>query len=376
MTKRRTLITPIIAFCLAAVMASSLPWLARANSPISERFDSGPDLNPEAQALAISPINSLTGLPVADPQVLDRRPLGIKISNHPRDARPQWGLTRADLVYEYYLEYGLTRFFAVFYAEEAERVGPVRSARFFDEQLVRMYQSIFVFANADRRVLDHFMRTDLVSRFVVERPDNCPPMCRDPWKQGYNNLYTDTQGARQYAREERHLDDLKQDLTGLAFDVFPPEGGIAGARVETTYSPYSYNAWQYDTEAGRYLRFQDAEDNLGDGEVLGPLTDSLTGQQVAADNVVILLVPHRSISTSPEIMAMSLSGEGPAYIFRDGLVFRAYWGRATRDSVLTLTWIDGSPVPLKPGKTFFQVIGVTSQVWQFGERWRFEFQIP
>jgi hypothetical protein len=201
-------------------------------------------------------------------------------------------------------------------------------------------------------------------------------MCRDPWKQGYNNLYTDTLGARQYAREERHLDDQSQDLNGLVFDVFPPEGGIAGSTVETTNSPYSYNAWQYEAGVGKYLRFQDAEDNLGDGEVLGPLIDSLTGQQVAADNVVILLVPHRSVSESPEILAMSLSGEGTAYVFRDGFLFRALWGREARDSVLTLTRTDGSPFPLKPGKTFFQVVGETSQVWQFAERWRFEFHIP
>ena len=57
-------------------------------------------------------VNPLTGLPVGDPTRLERRPLGIKITHFPREVRPfQWGLNTADLVYEYYLEFGMTRFF-------------------------------------------------------------------------------------------------------------------------------------------------------------------------------------------------------------------------------------------------------------------------
>jgi hypothetical protein len=64
--------------------------------------------------------------------MLNRRPIVIKVENIPRQDRPQWGLTLADIVFEYYTEQGGTRFAAVYYGQEAEKVGPIRSARFFD----------------------------------------------------------------------------------------------------------------------------------------------------------------------------------------------------------------------------------------------------
>ncbi|NIP43226.1 MAG: DUF3048 domain-containing protein, partial [candidate division Zixibacteria bacterium] len=61
-------------------------------------------------------------------------PIAMKIPLMPRgSARPQWGLSLADHVYEYYLEKGITRFIAIFFGNNAERAGPIRSGRLFDE---------------------------------------------------------------------------------------------------------------------------------------------------------------------------------------------------------------------------------------------------
>ena len=97
-------------------------------------------------------INPLTGLST-DPKLLDRRPMIIKVSNLPRNVRPQSGLSKADIVYEYYTEEGTTRFSAIFLSQEAGQVGSVRSARFFDEHLVKMYNAWFVFGSADERII-------------------------------------------------------------------------------------------------------------------------------------------------------------------------------------------------------------------------------
>jgi hypothetical protein len=318
----------------------------------------------------------LTGLKVAQIENLERRPLGIKITLFPREIRPQWGVNLADLVFEYYLEHGMTRFFAIFYSQDAARAGPVRSGRFFDENLVRMYKSIFVFANADRRVLDYFLETELVNYFVVERPDNCPPMCRDPYIQGYNNLFTNTSQLTDYITEERGVENQRQDLNGMVFDRIPPEGGIRGTTIATTYSTTSYNEWRYDPTTDQFLRFQETENFTGGEESYTPLMDGLTDTQFSTDNVVQLMIPHSYYSASAEIVTMQLWGYGQAYVFRDGLSYRAYWHRASESDVLTLVNADGTPFPLKPGRTFFQVVGQTTQVWQFGESWRFKFQIP
>ena len=88
-------------------------------------------------------VNPLTGLEVKNPASLERRPIAVKVENLPREDRPQWGLSKADINYEYYTEEGTTRFIAIFYGNDAELVGPVRSARLFDLNIVPMYKSAF-----------------------------------------------------------------------------------------------------------------------------------------------------------------------------------------------------------------------------------------
>jgi len=68
--------------------------------------EGNPDFNP------LNTNNPLTGLPVSNPSLLERRPMVIKITNAPDIIRPQSGLTLADVVYEYYIEWGDTRFIA------------------------------------------------------------------------------------------------------------------------------------------------------------------------------------------------------------------------------------------------------------------------
>ena len=89
-------------------------------------------------------VNPLTGLVVSDPALLDRRPILIKVQNLPRSSRPAYGLSNADHIYEYYTEFGTTRFSALFYGQDAEKVRPIRSARMIDAQFPRMYKSFHI----------------------------------------------------------------------------------------------------------------------------------------------------------------------------------------------------------------------------------------
>ena len=132
-------------------------------------------------------INPLTGMVVPDPNSLNRRPVAIKVTNYPRYVRPQAGLSKADLVFEYYMEQGISRFIAVFYGEEAEKVGPVRSGRLFDEHIFRMYDSFFSFGYADVHVIEYFeaLEKEIVRRLYLRtiktRPNPaawiCPAAC-------------------------------------------------------------------------------------------------------------------------------------------------------------------------------------------------------
>ena len=315
-------------------------------------------------------VNPLTGLQVANPALLDRRPMLIKVSNLPRDVRPQWGLSLADIVFEYYTEEGTTRYSAIFYGNDASLVGPIRSGRFIDAQLVDGYKAMFAFGYAYVVEMTRFLRSDFADRLVVEGPGK--PFTRyDP--NGYDYLMISTADLSAYATQ-RNLNG-RQDLNGMFFNLPAPTGGQPGTQVFVRYSGAIYNRWDYDPTSGKYLRFSDSADAVNgvSSEQYAQLTDRLTNQPVTADNVVFLYVNHELYS--PGIYDILLNGSGDAYTFRDGQAYKVKWNRSS-NAVVSLSNPDGTPFAFKPGNTFFEVIGLKSTVQQTGSSWRFTHMMP
>ncbi|HJW90653.1 MAG TPA: DUF3048 C-terminal domain-containing protein [Anaerolineales bacterium] len=329
-------------------------------------------------------INPLTGLPAAEPGLLERRPLAFKINLVPRTStRPPWGLSLADVVFEYYHNAGYSRLHVIYYGNDAELVGPIRSARLLDDPLVQMYKSIFAYGSADQRVNYRLFGSTYSDRLILEggRRSLCPPtpaapLCRhDP--NGYDILLGGTEQIHAFAVAEG-VDDARQDLDGMFFQLEAPPGGEAGDQITTRYSADSYNRWEYDEGSSSYLLFQDNILDTGQGEEFTPLLDRLTEVQISAANVVILFAQHSYFQRPPaEIVEIQLTGSGKGYAFRDGKMYPVTWTHLSPDSLLTLTLEDGEPYPFKPGNTWFQVVGQSTTVTEpASSAWRIEFHLP
>jgi hypothetical protein len=221
------------------------------------------------------------------------------------------------------------------------------------------------------------VNADFANRLVLEGSNSCPVMCRaDP--NGFNFLITNTKELGPYVVNRGATND-RQDLNGMTFQHQAPDGGDPGTQVYTRYSISAYTRWDYDPNTGKYLRFEDTQEDTGQGEGYAPFMDRLTNQQVSAANVVVLFVPHEYVykSGNSEIIDITLSGSGNAYAFRDGQVYKVQWNRPTQDSVLFLANPDGSAFPFKPGITWFQVVGQSSKIEdQGGGVWRFQHLFP
>jgi hypothetical protein len=321
-------------------------------------------------------INPLTGLKAGDASLLERRPMIIKVSNLPRNVRPQWGLSLADQVYEYYIEEGTTRFAAVFYGQDVSMVGPIRSARFFDNHLIKMYRGNFVFGSADYRVRRLLFNQNYADRLVIESA--CPPMCRFD-RTGANALVTNTVDLTNYING-RNIPggNGRQNLDGLLFRHQLPYDGAPANRVYVRYSAAIYNRWDYDTLAGKYLRFSDKDNDLtgGQNEVYQPLTDRLTDQQISTDNLLVLYVPHSYYSRKPEIVDIVMAGPGKAMLFRNGQAYELTWLRLGENVLFNLATSDGKVFPFKPGNTFIEIMGANTRLENNQPEWRFTFQIP
>ena len=326
-----------------------------------------------------SSIDPLTGLEPVSPENLNRRPLAVKVSSFPRGAvrKVQSGLSFADQIYESYIEDGLTRFIAVYYSQDASRVGPVRSGRYFDEHVMRMYHAALVFADADERVEKHLMEGDLLHLLFLPRDDNCPPLCEDKSIPGYNNFFVDTAGVG-----AKLSDNSRQELRPTFFSSeLPMQAQKQISSVYTHYSVYSYNYWNYDPSSQVYRRFSDAIDavDFTVGEAYVPYIDQLTGQQLTADNVVVLVVPHifhNDNDRKDQVFDINLTGSGDAYVFRDGRMIKTSWVRDRIDQSIILQDSSGIFIPLKPGRTFYEVINPESTINQFGDTMDFRFFTP
>ncbi len=334
--------------------------------------------SPESTGLIIN--NPLTGLPVADPSLLLRRPLAIKVGNSPDYVRPQSSLTLADVVYEYYIEWGDTRFIAVFYSNNSPMVGPVRSGRYMDEHVARMYHSFLMFKGADPRELNYLKGTDINPFLVSVGIGECPPYYIGPYKRdSYNNIFFNM-NKWPACIQKKGLDDSPQTISGGFFSADVPASPLQAARIYTFYSIYSYNYWEYDPSTTYYFRYQESQDmDKGKAEAYAPLTDAQTNLPVTAANVVTLFAPYifaNSYNAHDEVYNIDLLDFGKAIVFRDGVAIPAYWNRAELDQPIVLTNLDGTPIYLRPGRTFYEVIGVTSTSTQDGADWHFNFQTP
>ena len=327
-------------------------------------------------------LNPLTGLPPSDPALMERRPLAIKVANYPRYNRPQYGLTLADNIYEYYIEGGLTRFIAVFYGNNSEWVGPVRSGRYFDEHIQRMYHAYLVFKFADPRVETHLETTGDVAPFlVVPSIGSCPPFKLKPDRdvEAYNNSYFNTL-LWEGCVTKNGLENERPMIRNGFFSEMSPTSELLGTQMYTYYSADSYNYWEYDSETKQYIRYQELSDTRNDKpESYDVLIDAATGEAVHAANVVFMLVHHNFSNTfdeEDEVYQIDLTDSGEAYVFRDGVGIPARWIRTNKDQPLLLTTLNGAPIYLRPGITFYEVLGAASYVDQDTGEWNFHHSTP
>jgi hypothetical protein len=314
-------------------------------------------------------IDPLSGLPVSDPSLLDRRPVAIKVSNFPRSLRPQSGLSIADLVFEYYTEEGMSRFLAVYLGQDVSKAGPVRSARYVDSELVTMYQAVLGFVGADPMVWAQVVGT-LGSRAISESPSTCPALCR-AGKGDVNSVFADTAAFTTLSKSQgRH------DLGGMTFQHEPPSGGPSGSKVQVRFSWGTRAEWRYDETLGAYQRWSESEQ--GDNIVMVPLADRNTGEQIQAFNVAVLYAWYSRLSGNEKYNVEFLYRKrGRVQLFRDGMVYEGFWVAPSPTSPLQFVDASGAPLPFHPGNTWLEVVGEYSAAKQINPgEWEVDFALP
>lgn len=317
-------------------------------------------------------VNPLTGEKVSDPTLLNRRPVFVKVANYPASGRPHAGLSAADLVFEYYIGEGTNRFIAVYYGQDSEKIGPVRSGRLIDPQLVQMYQGILAFYSAYAPIYDTILDI-LGNRAISGTGNECPALC-DDGRNIVTSKFANSAALTQLATQ-RGVDNHAFTLDGMAFDPTAPAGGTSGTDALVIYSNLNRGEWVYDEASGKYLRL--IEDTTGSNLTMIPLVDSNTGEQLAFSNVVVLFAYHTEYaSTMYDTTIWGNTSGQRAIIFRDGAAYDATWVVPNNTQPIQLRDQNGESFPLKPGNTWYVVLGLYSGVKEDAGHWTFNFYLP
>ena len=318
-------------------------------------------------------INPLTGLPVEYLDNLNRRPVMVKVSNWPREGRPHAGLTRADIVFEYYIGHQMNRFLAVYYAEDADMIGPVRSGRLVDAQLVNLYHGILGYGNADPQV-DAVLVEALGDRSFASNWVPCPAMCGESTYDA-TGVFANSAALTDYA-ESLGVDNSMPDLRGMYFQTEPVEGDELGQKLRLEYANFSIMQWEFHPEDGKYHLWMEA-DKGGILEMV-PMTDRNNDEPVAFDNIIIMYAEYIEYAPSlHDIVITDAIGLQPAALLRDGRLTHSTWRAPVPDRPIIFELPNGEPLPLKPGNTWVVILGKASQTLQpESGAWLIYFALP
>lgn len=318
-------------------------------------------------------INPLTGLAVDDTEKLERRPVMVKVSNWPRAGRPHAGLTNADIVFEYFIGHQMNRFLALYYGEDADVIGPVRSGRLVDAQLVNFYQGILAYGDADPQV-DGVIYDALGPRALAFLEVPCPPMCGEATHDA-TGVFASSADLTDYS-DSVGVDNSRPDLHGMFFQQDPLSGDEDGDLIRVEYADFSIMEWRFDSLAQNYRLWM--EEEVDNGLDLGLMTDRNNDQPVMFDNIVVMYANYiEHTSTLHDILLRDAADYQPVLLFRNGRMTYGTWRIVNPDNPILFETIEGDPLAFKPGKTWIVIVGMSSQTVQpAGGEWTIYFDLP
>lgn len=324
-------------YTVAALLAvASVTIAACSGGGDSSQPATKPSTTTTTKPVVIAP---LTGLP--DPQGVSetRASLGVKIENTP-EARPQSGLDQADIVYEEVVEGGITRFWGFFNSAAPDNVGPIRSVRSMDPNIIVPFGGIVTFSGGTEDNVALVRATGLVT---VDENNAGDAFFREPTRPAPHDLYGRTALLWGFGGTpvppEPQLQYLKKGAT------------FAGEPVELFHVGLDMGydmAYVWDATKGGWSRFQQGIEPF--------MAAGFPETQIAPTNVIVQFIPYGT-GADGDVM-----GTGEAWIFSDGQLIRGTWAKAYPPAPTIFSDATGTPIELTPGRTWIELAPIGTPV--------------
>ncbi len=276
------------------------------------------------------PTDFLTGGAVSRNEVI-----AAKVENVAA-ARPQVGLRAADIVFVEEVEGGQTRLVAIYHSTFPKRLGPVRSARSTDVQLLPLFgKPGLVYSGANSDVQSKIDRSSIVP---IQRST------RDNSRVAPHNVFVDL---------DRIADSVtagKASAIGWTFADDDPRWDTA-EKVSDPKTRIGNDTFSFDYSGDAYVVKWRGR----------AYTDGDSGKRATTDNVVVMAVHNhsdgnRDVLGSASVMSDTV-GKGKIMIYRSGRKLSGTWARKSSSADLTFTDSSGKDIPLDPGRTWVLLKG-------------------
>lgn len=333
----RPAMVSMLAIAVLAVSgcAASTPGAAPTTSPGYTSTYTAPPVT------ELAPLRG-TAVPVGS---LAHASIAAKIDNH-AEARPQVGLEHTDLLFEELVEGGLTRYVAVWQSDIPELLGPVRSIRPMDPNIISPLGGIVCYSGGQERFMS-LMRNTPVYNAIHGQPDTASTFFRTPTKKAPHNVLVK---ARDLLTQHASIPAPAQQFA-YSLDVpsaTAAKDGAPTAALNYRFSTIVYGSWSYDAAKQVYLRNQEGKADL----------DS-AGAQLTATNVVVMRV---AVTSDMNVPRTEMIGGGEAWVSTGGGTVHAAWSKGSATDPIQFVDDQGVVIRLAPGNTWIELVPTAGSV--------------
>lgn len=307
-----------------------------------------------------------------------RRPLGAAIENH-LDARPQSGLSTADVVYEAVAEGGITRFLAMFYCQEPSTIGPVRSARIYFLRLLQGYGNNPLYAHVggantpgpadalgEIRDLKWDGYNDM-NQFAVPFPYYYRDYERLPDRATEHTMYSSPVKLWEYAAKNRKLSNVDEDNVAwdkgweprkFKDDAKTADRGTVAAIDFGFWSKFDADTyavkWVYDKASNSYVRLNGGSKHI----------DKNTDKPVVSKSIIVVFADESPANDGYEggHLLYDIVGTGKGLLFQDGKSAEISWKKPEEESMLRFYDSSGEEAELVRGQSFVEILPTGNDV--------------
>jgi Protein of unknown function (DUF3048) N-terminal domain/Protein of unknown function (DUF3048) C-terminal domain len=350
-----------------AVVPSSSPGPEASGSPVpgeSSGTDPQPSGSTEPSASpSATPVPTpetvpapLTGMPVK-PAVADRRVMVVMVDDQ-FDARPQSGLSGADVVWQAPAEGGIPRYMAFFQTGDPPAVGPVRSSRLYFIAWASEWRSLYVHAGGSPQAKALLASSKGRGSYVYNADEfrwgGAGYLWRIHTRAAPHNVYTDGKHLRRLAKRVGADPVAGQKPAWNFADPLPLEQRPVGGGLAV---PYLANkvSYKYDRASNTYRRSVTGEKKQ---------TDAGTKTRIAPTNVIVMAVRFAPLNdgSHKSRLEAQVTGSGKAWISTNGKTIRGTWKKPGFRAKTRFFDRNGNKVTLTRGQTFVQVVPLSAKI--------------